>query len=366
MHRRDFFATSAALAASPLLAKTTPPHSRRQVDLDELRDVTKTPGIAAKGVVRGEPVLLLSGVEADAIFSAGSLTKPVFAMAVRWLVREGKLDWRKPLQEYVPLGLTGDAATITAEHVVTHATGLVNWRFDSKQPLETTFKPGTRWEYSGEGYVLLQRVVEKIAGQPLGRYFDETVLPKLGMSNSTFSWSPALSAKSVAFHDNRGEALLKSGAFYAKAAFDAAQKAGSTPDKMTYDEMMEALRKFSTPLPIVMMPNAAGSLWTTIGDYAKFLDASTRDFAAHQDEYAPRNRVNRDISWALSWGADASVTPYGLFHWGDGAGLKNFAWWQPAEHTALVIFTTSDHGASAYRYLLRQTLGADPLSPEWI
>jgi len=60
------------------------------------------------------------------------------------------------------------------------------------------------------------------------------------------------------------------------------------------------------------------------------------------------------------------VTPHGFFHWGDGAGVKNFAWWQPAERTSLVIFTNSDHGASAYRYLLRQTLGIDPLSPEWI
>jgi hypothetical protein len=136
---------------------------------------------------------------------------------------------------------------------------------------------------------------------------------------------------------------------------------------MTYDELIEAARKFnSMPLPVAIIPNVAGSLWTTIGDYATFLDKSLRDFADHPDEYTPRNRVNRKISWTLSWGVDTSLDAPGYFHWGDGPGVKNFAFWQPARKTAVVIFTNGDHGTPAYRFLLRQLLGADPLSPEWV
>lgn len=363
------------MTAAPLLGKR-PPDPHPALDLDMILEVTKVPGIAAKGRVNGEPFLHLAGlrevekpdpIAAATLFSAASLTKPVFAMEVRRLAREGKLDWHKPLQDYLPLDLTGDAASITAEHVLTHGTGLVNWRFDPKEALASSFKPGTRWEYSGEGYVLLQRVVEKIAGRPLGIHLNETLLPRLGMTNSTFTWTPDVDRIAVAGHDNRGRLLEKSSNAYARGEYDIAVKAGSTPDKMTYHEIIDASRKFNGfPLPVGVMPNAAGSLWTTIGDYATFLDRSARDTAEHPDEYTPRNRVNRKISWTLSWGVDSSIDPPGYFHWGDGPGVKNVAWWQPSRKTAIVIFTNGDHGASTWRYLLRHLLGADPLSPEWI
>lgn len=377
MNRRRFLLTSAtAIAAAPAFAHD--PHAGGSpIDLDTLLDVTKTPGLAAKGTVNGKSFLHLAGVRAagtpdpivaDTLFSAASLSKPVFAMEVRRLVRDGKLDWHKPLQDYLPFGLTGDAATITAEHVLTHGTGLPNWRFDASKPeLASSFKPGTQWQYSGEGYVLLQRVVEKIAGKPLGTVLNETVLPRLGMSKSTFTWSPEIDKRAVAGHDNRGRPLEKSTNFYNNGAYEVAKKAGSTPDKMTYDELIEAARKFnSMPLPVAIIPNVAGSLWTTIGDYATFLDRSARDSAEHPDEYTPRNRVNKKISWTLSWGADTSLDAPGYFHWGDGPGVKNFTFWQPAKKTAVVIFTNGDHGAPAYRYLLRQLLMQDPLSPEWV
>jgi CubicO group peptidase (beta-lactamase class C family) len=377
MNRRTFLLSSAtAIATAPVLAHDTKAVDT-PIDLDTLLEVTKTPGLAAKGTVNGKSFLQLAGVRAagnpdpilaDTLFSAASLTKPVFAMEVRRLVREGKLDWHRPLQDYLPFGLTGDAASINAEHVLTHGTGLVNWRFDpNKQELASSFKPGTRWEYSGEGYVLLQRVVEKIAGRPLGIHLNETLLPRLGMSKSTFTWTPEIDKLAVAGHDNHGRLLEKSTNYYNNGAYEVAKKAGSTPDKMTYDEWIDAARKFnSLPLPVAMIPNVAGSLWTTIGDYATFLEKSARDFAEHPDEYAPRNRVNRKISWTLSWGIDTSLDAPRYFHWGDGAGVKNFTLWQPAKKTAVVIFTNSDHGAPAYRFLLRRLLAADPLSPEWI
>src|SRR5262249_51503648 len=144
-------------------------------------------------------------------------------------------------------------------------------------------------------------------------------------------------------------------------------KAGSTPDKLPYDEIIDAARRFNgLPLPVAVIPNAAGSLWTTIGDYATFLDRTLHDAAENADEYTPRNRVNRTVSWTLAWGIDASLDAPGYFHWGDGPGVKNLTWWQPAKKVAVVIFTNGDHGAGAYRFLLRRLLSADPLSLEWI
>jgi CubicO group peptidase (beta-lactamase class C family) len=378
MNRRAFLQASAAAVGASAFSCThvQASNDRKELDLPALLTVMRTPGLAAKGTVHGRPFLHVAGIREagkpdpvlpTTIFSAASLTKPVFAMAVRQLVRSGKLDWRKPLQDYAPLGLTGEAATITAGHVLSHGTGLVNWRFDPKEQLTTAFPPGTRWQYSGEGYVLLQRVVETIAGMPLGRYLNTTLLPSLGMTSSTFTWTPDLEKNAVAGHDAQGRLLERSATYYAKQGYALLEKAGTTADATTYDQYIAAAvaaKQFS--MPVVVNPNAAGSLWTTIGDYFTFIERSIADNAAHPDEYTPRNVINPSIAWTLSWGVDTSLGAPAWFHWGDGPGVKNFTWWQPSSNTALVVFTNGDHGASAYRVLIRRLLDADPLSPDWV
>src|SRR5689334_15258678 len=132
MRRRTFLHTAAAAVGASACAHTSPPRTART---DAARDLARwlpalrTPGLAAAGTVAGRPLLHLAGVRATGrpdpitpttVFSAASLTKPVFAMSVRQLVRTGRLDWRRPLQDYLPLGLTGTAAKITASHVLSH------------------------------------------------------------------------------------------------------------------------------------------------------------------------------------------------------------------------------------------------------
>jgi hypothetical protein len=161
--------------------------------------------------------------------------------------------------------------------------------------------------------------------------------------------------------------MEKSAAYYERGAFDRAAKAGSTTEAMTYDETIDFAKKSGGfYMPVGVVPNAAGSLWTIIDDYFTFLTKTLDDYAAHPAEYAPMNRVNSRIAWTLSWGVDTSLDAPGYFHWGDGPGVKNITWWQPAKKTALVIFTNGDHGASAYRWLLRRVLGEDPVAPEWV
>lgn len=348
------------------------------IDFDMLLEVTKTPGLAAKGMIAGKQYEHVAGVReagksakitSETVFSAASLSKPVFAMAARKLVREGKLDWHKPLQEYTPLGLTGDAATVTAEHVLTHGTGFVNWRFNQQanEALVSSFKPGTQWQYSGEGYVLLQRVVEKLVGEPLGGYLNKKLLPSLGMTSSTYNWTPELEKLTTNGHDRQGAVMERWSAWYDKNGYQVGQKAGKSNDQMTYDEFIAAAKEQKAfSMPVGASPNVAGSMWTTIVDYFTFLQRSLDDYAKNLDEYKPRNPANRKISWALSWGVDTSLDSPGYFHWGDGSGVKNFTLWQPEKKTAVVIFTNSDHGASAYRWLLRRLLQQDAMSPEWV
>ncbi|HSS00233.1 MAG TPA: serine hydrolase domain-containing protein [Kofleriaceae bacterium] len=379
MRRRTFLHATAAAVGASACGHSSPPLAAPAAagpDLASWLPVLKTPGLAAKGSLSGRSLVHVAGVRAagrgdpitpTTVFSAASLTKPVFTMVVRQLARSGRLDWRRPLQDYLSLGLTGPAAKITTEHVLSHATGLVNWRFDPAATLESQFEPGTRWKYSGEGYVLLQRVVEHLVGAPLGRHLNTVVLPSLGMTESTFTWTPAVEPRSATEHDEQGQLLERSATYYAKQGYAVAEKAGVPPESLTYDQFMAtATREKLFAMPVGVTPNAAASLWTTIGDYQAFLERSMADAAAHPDEYAIHNRIEGTIGWALSWGVDTSLGAPAYFHWGDSPGVKNFTWWQPATKTSIAIFTNSDHGASAYRYALRHLLGIDPIAPEWV
>ena len=118
----------------------------------------------------------------DTVMYGASLTKTVFAYTVMQLVDQGKLnldtplkeDLDKPLPSYGPdpvfpdkYGPYKDLADdprwekITPRMCLTHSTGFSNfWFIEPDQKLDIHFEPGTRFSYSGEGFILLQFAIE--------------------------------------------------------------------------------------------------------------------------------------------------------------------------------------------------------------
>jgi CubicO group peptidase (beta-lactamase class C family) len=119
-------------------------------------------GLGVKNTASGEKV------NSNTVFEAASLSKRVFAYAVLKLVDRRLIDLDVPLFQYFP-GYIDDPRirTVTARQVLTHTSGLPNWRPNGK-PLAFAFDPGTRFSYSGEGFVYLQAVVEHLTGIPPG------------------------------------------------------------------------------------------------------------------------------------------------------------------------------------------------------
>lgn len=111
----------------------------------------------------------LARLEGDtALMNAASLVKQI----VTHLALELMPDLDEPVH-----------GNITVRHVLTHTTGLPNWRPDG-QPLESVRPPGKRWGYSGEGFVLLQRHLERRTGTRITALADERVFRSLGMADS--------------------------------------------------------------------------------------------------------------------------------------------------------------------------------------
>ena len=109
----------------------------------------------------------LDTVNDQTIFEAASISKPIFAYFVMRMVEKGVLDLDTPLYQYLPYpAIEHDDCymLITARMVLNHTTGFPNWRsnnfFNQEDgKLFMDFTPGTKFSYSGEGYVYLAKVI---------------------------------------------------------------------------------------------------------------------------------------------------------------------------------------------------------------
>jgi CubicO group peptidase (beta-lactamase class C family) len=153
----------------------------------------------------------------DTVMYGASLTKMVFAYTVMQLVDQGKLnldtpikdDLDNPLPSYGPdpvfpdkhgpyKDLADDSRweKITPRMCLTHSTGFNNfWFIEPDQKLHIHFEPGTRYSYSGEGFILLQFVIEH-GRQTQGLGLDVGDLTnanfdRLGMTRTSLVWRDA-------------------------------------------------------------------------------------------------------------------------------------------------------------------------------
>ncbi len=255
-------------------------------------------------------------VDEDTVFEAASLSKPVFASGVMSLVDSGALDLDRPLTDYVAEPYLADderAATITARMVLSHTTGFPNWREDG--PLFLRWSPGTRWGYSGEGYVYLGRVVEHLAGVSLDLHLADAVLGPLGMDDSSFVWRDEDEARAAVGHDHDGRPRPRGPDRVAKAA--------------------------------------AGGLYTTGPDYLRFL---VHSLASDHRQFEPQVRIDDELSWGLGWGVEDSESGRAVWQWGNNPGYKNFVIGRPADGLGVVVFTNGDRGALVYRDVVGRLL----------
>nr|WP_243396975.1 serine hydrolase domain-containing protein [Allomuricauda parva] len=127
------------------------------------------------------------------IFEAASLSKSVFAFFAMKYVEEGRLDLDKPLFEYLPYpDIEHDARykKITARMVLSHRSGFPNWREnETDRKLKIKFDPGTGYEYSGEGYQYLAKVLKHLDNTDwmgLENSFQNMVAKPLDMKHTVF------------------------------------------------------------------------------------------------------------------------------------------------------------------------------------
>lgn len=280
--------------------------------------------------VAGEP----ERVNADTVFEAASMSKPLFSYAVLRLVEQGQFDLDRPLDAYLSKPYLPDesaANKITGRMVMLHHTGLPNWREGSWRqgdPLHLEYEPGSRFTYSGEGFLYLQTAVERITERPVDVWMQERLLAPLGMEHSSYRWQDAFHKNYAGGHDRNGTAN-KERRFYGSG-------------------------------------NAAFSLYTTPTDYARFLieimgDDRSASYSLQADSVKSMTtlqvkpeRDNPRSRRSLGWIVDAPNDGGFVQHTGtNGAGFHCVSRFRPDRKSGCVIMTNNVGARAACEQILK-------------
>jgi CubicO group peptidase (beta-lactamase class C family) len=320
-------------------------------DIPQLMEKADVPGLSIALIRNGK--LVWTGafgfanadtkkpVTKETIFEAASLSKPVFAYGVLKLVDKGKLDLDTPLNKY--LGNDYDVVNdprinlITARRVLSHTSGFPNWRSDQNvKILPINFTPGEKFSYSGEGMVYLSKVVEKITGMSLEDYMQQQVLQPLGMTSSSYIWQDRYDTLKAFKHDVFGHL---SGRWKPEGGHAQAVREGG---------------------------NAAASLATTAGDYARFLIAVLHrkglKKTTWQQMLTPQIRVNEKyppVAWGLGWGLETMQEGEYFWHWGDNGDAKAYITAFLPQKDAVVYFADGSNGLSFAKEILSDAIGGE-------
>jgi CubicO group peptidase (beta-lactamase class C family) len=301
-------------------------------------------------------------VARDTLFQAASLTKQVTAYAALALRERGKLDFDRPLVFYVDDLKDQSARTVTVRQVLSHSSGFPNWRSEAGTDLVPAFTPGSKFQYSGEGFFYLQRILEQVSGHGLCEIIDELVFRPLGMTSSSMIWKPEWAGRYALPHDRRGE-LRKNWDKAPKRFYEIAAQRGQTISTWKYSDYSSATQEAGYPaLPDSMIPNGAASLVTNAPDYARFLEAAIKNPEIRKQQIS----IRPTLGWGLGWGIERAAGREYLWQWGDNNGYKNFVVADPAQGDAVFVFTNGDSGARVYDRIVTHATGHDHPALFWV
>ena len=133
-------------------------------------------------------------------FRIGSMNKMFTAVAILQLAQAGKLDLNAPIGRYLP-GYPNQqvASKVTIHHLLTHTGGTGDFMGPEYQQHRAdmrtlndyikllggrglTFEPGSKWEYSNYGFLLLGAIIEHASGQSYYDYVRDHVYKPAGMT----------------------------------------------------------------------------------------------------------------------------------------------------------------------------------------
>jgi CubicO group peptidase (beta-lactamase class C family) len=291
-------------------------------------------------------------VDADTLFQAASISKPVAASAALRLVDEGKLALDRPVNELLtswqlPDSKVAKAEQVTLRRLLCHGAGLSVHGFAgylahqevpqlqdvlegakpaNSAPIVIEIPPGTKMQYSGGGYCVVQQLVLDATGESFPQVMRRLVLQPLAMEQSSYEQPlPAARRKQAALGHREIPVKPVAGDGFA-----------------TYPEM------------------AAAGLWTTPSDLCRFALAIQDVLAGRRTDFlkpeSAREMVTPQVSGEIGLGLflqgkgplakDGSAGPSLYFgHDGANEGFRCILLACREARLAVAVMTNSDGGS---------------------
>jgi CubicO group peptidase (beta-lactamase class C family) len=341
-----------------LLTELSDPHWKRMKLIDRMT-YYNVPGVSIAVIndfqiewAKGYGVLETGKnqpVTKETIFQTASIAKPIVAVASLHFVESGDLtldddvndklvSWQVPENEYT------DQAPVTLRHLLSHSAGMTFEGFRgyaqgeaipnlqqildgeppaNSPPVRVSFVPGTKYSYSGGGYMIVEQLLVDVLGKPFDEIMQETVLEPLQMNASTFEYPLPENLTPIAASGHWVDGSVMPGGWH------------------TYPEM-----------------GAGGSPWATPSDIARFYIDLMMTYTGKSENIITQEMAiemltpqieNRGLGpWIVDEGGDL----FYFGHPGANDGYKSYVVAYPKRGQGLVIMTNSDAGDALYKEIL--------------
>jgi CubicO group peptidase (beta-lactamase class C family) len=152
-------------------------------------------------------------LDGSELWDLASVTKPIVGLAVMTLIDEGALRLTDTMGDHLPEYRGGDKENLTVQQLLTHTSGIPGriplYRehptrvslLEAIRLLPLTAEPGTRVQYSSQGFILLGLIAEAATGESLDALVERLVCAPLGLAGTGFRPDAEARGRAVATED---------------------------------------------------------------------------------------------------------------------------------------------------------------------
>jgi CubicO group peptidase (beta-lactamase class C family) len=308
-------------------------------------------------------------VTAETLFQAGSISKPVAAMAALHQVQEGKLSLDADVNTILTSWKLPDAPVaggkpVTLRELLTHTGGTTVHGFpgyaadapvpslvqvlNGEKPANTPAirieaAPESRWNYSGGGYTIMQQVLVDVTKEPFPKLLHDTVLVPIGMTHSADT-SCAWGAISIMIW------LLTSRSTYQQPLPAEMRAAAATP----YEADGKPIAGGAHTYPEM----AAAGLWTTPTDLARYAIEVQHSLKGEWNHVLSQQMTKQMLTPGMGkWGLGLQINgsagdPY-FEHGGVNAGFESILMAYEQGGDGAVVMTNAQGGSRLADEIMR-------------
>ncbi|HEX3729725.1 MAG TPA: serine hydrolase domain-containing protein [Opitutaceae bacterium] len=308
-------------------------------------------------------------------FNLGSAGKMFTAVAVMQLVDAGKVGLNDPVGRYVE-GLTPEAAAVTVRQLLTHSSGLGDFFTPQNLPSiaqarsvsdlmalvrsdTPAFRPGSRFQYSNSGFLILGRLVERLSSESYGTYLQRRVFAPAGMSATGM---------------DPGAGATRAVGMTAMDGGPPGSPAGGAPRRVLKagPDLPSAPGPLHPSVEAALRGNPAGGSYSTVEDMQRFFRAleagrlvslpTLQRLTSTQIVAAPAQGGRPELDYALGFGVGVTEGHRWYGHNGGAPGVTVEATAYPDDHTVMVVMSNRDPPSASllFRQLRPAIFAHDP------